>query len=171
MITIAVIEGFSEKSFNSYLSYLLDLLNIEHSLQSAEGVKGIELDYVIINSSKKNQKEINIKADYCFANMDNSLGGNINIYGNMVTYGFGVKNTVTVSSLEDNNEGFLYCLQRYLSFKCEGALDPQEIPISLKFHNDGELYAAMIAITIALLEGSSCRDIEKKLSKKLLVLT
>jgi hypothetical protein len=171
MRTIAVMEVFNEKSFNSYLSCLLDLLNIEHSLQSIEGMESIDLDYVILNSSKKEQKVIDLKADYCFANMDNRLEGNINIYGNMITYGFGAKNTVTVSSLEDNNEGFVYCLQRYLSCKLEGALEPQEIPISLKFENDGELYAATIAITIALLEGSNCKDIEKKLSKKLLALT
>lgn len=171
MRKIAVMEVFNEKSFNSYLSCLLDSLNIEHSLQSIEGKKNIDFDYVILNSSKKEQKEVHSKADYCFVNMDNSFEGNINIYGNMITYGFGAKNTVTVSSLEDNNEGFVYCLQRYLSFKLEGALEPQEIPISLKFENDEELYSAMIAITIALLEGSNCRDIEKNLSKKLLALT
>jgi hypothetical protein len=171
MKTIAVMEGFNEKSFNSYLSHLLDLLNIEHRFPNTDDIKSIGLDYVILNSSKKDVKEINIKADYCFANMDNSFESNINIYGNVITYGFGAKNTVTVSSFEDNNEGFVYCLQRYLKLKFEGTLEPQEIPISLKFENDGELYASIIAVTIALLEGSSCRDVEKRLSKKLLVLT
>jgi hypothetical protein len=170
MRTIAVMEGFNEKSFNSYLSYLLDLLDIEHNFQSVKGMKTIESDYAILNSSKKDVKELSVKSGYCFANMDNRFKGNINIYGSVITYGFGAKNTVTVSSLKDDNEGFVYCLQRYLSFKAHGDLEPQEIPISLKFENDGELYAAMIAITITLLEGSSGRDIEKRLSKKNLVL-
>lgn len=171
MITIAVIEGIKEKEFNNYLSYILDLLHVEHSIIHSKNLKNNNVNYGILNSSKKELKELTLSADNCLVNMDSSLGGSLNVYGNMITYGFGNKNTVTLSSLEKDNESFVYCLQRYLSLRLNKVLEPQEIPISLKFNNDTELYAAMAAVTIALLEGSSCSDIEKRLYKKYLILS
>jgi hypothetical protein len=171
MRTIAVMDGYNEENYINYLDHVLNLLQVEHSISNMVRLKNTQPDYVVLNSSNKEVKELNLKADYCFANMDNSFSGNINIFGNMITYGFGIKNTVTISSVEENNEGFVLCIQRYLSLGLEEALVPQEIPVSLKFNNDTELYAAMAAITIALLEGMSSSYIEKKLSKKVLILT
>ncbi|MCM0650632.1 hypothetical protein NBE98_19910 [Clostridium swellfunianum] len=170
MITLAVVEGFNEKSFKAYLSNVLDLLHIDHRFLSIENLKDKDLDYVILNKAKKSNNEINLRAGYCFVNMDAKLEGNINIYGNMITYGFGIKNTVTVSSVEDNGESFVYCLQRYLSERIGENIEPQEIPVYIKFYDDNELYAAMVAITISILEGKNITYLEKTLQKKLLVL-
>lgn len=170
MRAIAVMEGMNETGFNNYLSYVLDLLQINYRLLPIEDDENNQIDYAVLNSSKRlNTKSL--AAEYCFANMDSSLKENINIYGSIITYGFGIKNTVTLSSIEENNGGFVYCLQRYLGLKNEKILEPQEIPVALKYNDDTELYAAMVAITIGLLEGLDCIDIEKKLSKKLLILT
>ncbi len=171
MMTIAVIESLREKEFNAYVSYVLNLLHIKHSIVHIKGLKTNKFDYVILNSSRKELENLILSGDNCLINMDSGFVGDINIYGNMITYGFGNKNTVTVSSVKDNNEGFVYCLQRYLGLRLNKLLEPQEIPVSLKFKNDTELYAAISAVTIALLEGLSCCDIEKGLTKKVLLLT
>ena len=53
-----------------------------------------------------------IRGSYCLINMDKCYQNNITIYGNVIAYGFGSKNTVTVSSVEDEKTDFVYCLQR-----------------------------------------------------------
>jgi UDP-N-acetylmuramyl pentapeptide synthase len=171
MKTISVVEDFKEKDFNSYLSNVLNMLHVEHHLVHIKSLEEDKLDYLVLNSRKKHFKGLNLFSKFCLANMDNKLQGNINIHANMITYGVGSKNTVTVSSLQDNNEGFMYCLQRYLGVSSEKILEPQDIPVNIKFNSDVELYAAMAAVTIALCEGLSCSEIEDRLSKKLLVLT
>jgi hypothetical protein len=46
-----------------------------------------------------------------------------------------------------------------------------EIPVKLQFSSDAELYACITAITIALIEGISISEIERKLNKKVLILS
>jgi hypothetical protein len=100
--------------------------------------------------------------------MDNGFDKTINIYGNIITYGMGSRNTVTISS-QEYNTSFVYCLQRYISLSSGEVIEPQEIPVKTEFTNESEVYALMIAVTIALIEGIDSVEIEKKLYKKTLI--
>jgi hypothetical protein len=171
MRTILIIEENNESSFKNYLVNELGLLHIEYKILGIKDLNREHSDYMVLNSIKNKNKKLKLDTSYCIANMDSNLSKNIIIQGNVITYGLGSKNTVTVSSLEDNNMGYVYCLQRYLKLESGDTLEPQEIPTSLNISNDTELYASMVAITIALIEGIQSSDIEKKLSKKLLVST
>jgi hypothetical protein len=170
MINIAVLDGIDYRCFIDYMKHIFDALDIEYNFLNTSILNYSTLDYIILNSSLEH-KEMNLAAEYCFVNMDNKLSSNITLSGNMITYGFGGKNTVTVSSLDENNLEFVYCLQRYLSLNHGGVIEPQEIPLKLKFDSDTELYASMTAISIALIKGINISEIERKLNKKVLVLS
>lgn len=171
MKSLTVICGLKEEELKTYILGALESLGIYcEPIEYEEVNEGMEIDYVIINSNKK-LKVLNLKCNYCFINMDNSYKDNLNIYGNIITYGFGNKNTVTISSIEDNNLGFVYCLQRYLDLKGNAVLEPQDIPIHVEYYNHTHLYSLMIAVTIALIEGFKIEHIERNLSKKIIFLS
>jgi len=164
MKKIAIIGG--SKTFHSYLLKIFKLTDVEAKFFTKYAVKNEkQYDYVIFDSSS-NIKDVSINGSYCFINMDliDLKNNNINIYGNLITYGLGGKNTVTVSSMEDNNS-FVYCLQRDLNHNSLGILEPEEIPVNMAFNNEQEIYAAMVAVTISLIEGKdiSCLSKGRKL--------
>lgn len=168
MKKIAIIGD--SKPFHSYLLKIFKLTNVEAKFFTKYAVKNEkQYDYVIFDSTS-NIKDVLINGSYCFINMDliNFKNNNINIYGNLITYGLGGKNTVTVSSMEDNNS-FVYCLQRDVNHNAVGILEPEEIPINMAFSNDQEIYAAMVGITISLIEGKDIRHLSK--GRKLTVLS
>lgn len=170
MKTLTIIEGLNEEKLKAYLSDSLELLGIDCNFVAIDSIdESVYFDYIILNSSRKfNSMALNTR--YCFVNMDNHFNDNINIFGNMITYGFGIKNTVTISSLQDDNLGFVYCLQRYLSLDGIRAIEPQEIPIHIQFSNDIHLYALVITITIGLIEEIDSETIRKNLVKNVLSL-
>jgi len=168
MKKIAIIGD--SKTFHSYLLKIFKLTNVEAKFFTKYAVKNEkQYDYVIFHS-KSNIKDVLINGSYCFINMDliNFKNNNINIYGNLITYGLGGKNTVTVSSMEDNNS-FVYCLQRDLNHNALGIIEPEEIPVNTTFSNDEELYAAMVGITISLIERKDISCLSK--GRKLTVLS
>ena len=71
--------------------------------------------------------------------------------------------------LQIENEGFLYCIQRYLNINALGILGPEEIPIDVEFSMEEELYAYMVAITIALIEGNGSKFIAKNLVRRIMI--
>lgn len=166
MKTIAVADSLVQEKFKSYLSGIFSLLEIDCCLY--ELTRDEYLDYIIINSPT--YKSDQLSAEYCLVNMDNDYNKGMSLCGAMITYGFGNKNTITISSVGDSNQGFVFCLQRYLKLNSSYTLEPQEIPIHLQFDNDIELYAFMAAITIGLIEGKDSSLIQKKLNKKILTL-
>ena len=48
-------------------------------------------------------------------------------------------------------------------------LGPEEIPIDAEFSGERELYAYMVAITIALIEGMCGEHIAKKLNSRIMI--
>ena len=165
MKTIAIIG--SSKTFHSYLLKILRLTDVETKFITKYAVKNeSQYDYVVFNSSSS-IKDVLINGNYCFVNMDliNFRNNNINIYGNLITYGLGGKNTVTVSSMEDNSS-FVYCLQRDVTYNSLVIVEPEEIPVNMDFSSDEEIYAAMVGITISLIEQKdiSCLSKERKLT-------
>lgn len=171
MKSLAIMCGPKEDELKNYILEALEALEINYKFISLKELdESRYLDYAIINSSQK-LKASNLECSYCFINMDNNYKENLNIYGNIITYGLGSRNTVTLSSIENNNLGFVYCLQRYLDLEGGFVLEPQDIPFHVEYSNHTHLYSLMIAITIALIEGLNIDYIEKKLSKKVLFLS
>lgn len=121
-------------------------------------------DYIILND-KIHQSDKSLNCSYCLLNMDNFSDKSIhaNVYGNLITYGFGNKNTVTISSVESENTGFVYCLQRNLNNNSLGMCEAEEIPVNTTFQEEGELYSDMACITIGLIEGLGVEDLKEKL--------
>lgn len=171
MKKLTVMVDLNEEELRTYLLDSLNLLGIDYSFINFEDLEESNcFDYMVINNSLKH-KLTDINSTYCFINMDNNFNENMNIYGNLITYGIGRKNTVTISSFQENNLGFVYCLQRYLDLGCKGILEPQEVPLHVEFLSITHLYALMLAVTIGLIEGLKIEEIEKKLANKVLYLS
>lgn len=167
MKQIAILGG--NKKFNSYLAKILDTTGVQASFITRYMVtKQNVYDYIVFNRNC-NIKNVEINGSYCLVNMDliKRENSNVNIYGNIITYGLGNKNTVTVSSMENEDE-FVYCLQRDVNYNALGKLEAREIPVSLSFKCDDELYASIVGITISLIEEKSISRLTKV--KKLPVL-
>lgn len=147
---IAVIGG--NKKFIVFLEKLINLMKVNCRVIREEDIDVSRYyEYVVLQSEEPRCK-FKLNTSYYFINMDNSKAFGANIYGNIITYGFGIKNTVTVSSMDTENQSFVFCLQRYLNHNAFSMLQPEEIPVEIDFHDDNELYASMVGITVALLE-------------------
>ncbi|MCY6960378.1 hypothetical protein [Clostridium brassicae] len=168
MKTIAFIGEDKVRNFKSNVLEFVNSYSNDYKEVANEYVTSNKYaDYIVINSNSYSDIEV-LKCKYCLVNMDKSFQKELCIYGNLITYGFGNKSTITVSSIEDENEGFVYCLQRYINIDCSHNIEPQEIPISLKFEDEEELYCYMVAITILLIENvGDEKFLEKLLNKSL----
>lgn len=159
----ALIIG-GNKDFNFALKNTFKLLDFTTKKENfyLKKISGY-YDYVIVNDAA-HKTELNINCRYCFINMDKAKRANLQIYGSIITYGIGSKNTLTVSSLTDGYEGFVYCLQRYIKLNDQVSLEPQEIPVGICNKNEEELYARLVCISIRMIEGAGSKDIESKLN-------
>lgn len=148
MKAIEIIE--SSDDFKNHLINLLNLTNLQYSVLTNKSNEKIT-KYMILNSM--NEKHDILNGRYCFINMDliDGKSNDLKIHGYIITYGLGSKNTVTISSL-DYNSGFVYCLQRDIVQNGKKIIESQEIPINMVINDIDELYAAMIAITLGLME-------------------
>ncbi|MCI1944490.1 hypothetical protein [Clostridium luticellarii] len=140
----------SNDNFENHLMNLLELANLQYNfLKSKNGEK--EIKYVVLNSI--NERHDILDGHYCFINMDlmDKIDGSLNVQGyNIITYGLGSKNTVTISSL-DYSSGFVYCLQRDIVQNGHKIIGSQEIPVNMVIKDVDELYAVMIVITMGLM--------------------
>ncbi|MEW9095048.1 MAG: hypothetical protein AB2417_08175 [Clostridiaceae bacterium] len=137
--------------FINYIKREFNILNLDLEIDYKELNEKKTYDYIVVNNI--NEVDIcmdNCIGDYYLLNMDMKFD-NILFEGNLITYGLGNKNTITISSIAEDKSGFVYCIQRYIT----EYVIPQEIPINRKFKDNYELYAFMISITIALIEGIS----------------
>lgn len=170
MKTLAIVDKSAQEDFKSYLVSTLNLLDINCCFYNLDEVDGDKcFDFVVVNSPVN--RSLRLSASYCLINMDNEYDKSMNLYGRIITYGFGNKNTITISSIGDDKQGFVYCLQRYLKLNSSFTLGPQEIPIHMQLDNEIELYAFMAAITIGLIQGIDSALAQEKLNKKILTLT
>jgi hypothetical protein len=169
MRTIAIITQEEEQDFIFNLNNILSKMDMEYCLIKEEQILGDKyFDYVVLHSKPK-KVSISLNSSYSFINMDELQGDNVDVYGNVITFGFGRKNTVTISSASKENQEFLYCIQRYLNINALGMLGPEEILIDVEFSSEKELYAYMVGITIALIEGKDSKYIGEKLRGKIMV--
>lgn len=162
MNTVVILENSTE--FKNSINYFINKLNLNLNIIPCSLVKNNGVyNYIIVNNNLKTKAE-NLNCSYCLINFDNLSDKkmNTNIYGNIITYGFGNKNTVTISSMSNENSHLIYCLQRNLNNNSLGMLEPAEIPIHGEYHNENEIYAAMAVITISLIEGVDINYIRKK---------
>lgn len=157
MQSIAVIE--TNVQFKKYLIQFLNLMDLSYSIFTDDRVNE-KVNYVVLNSIDDGYKILDGK--YCFVNMDliQKKKNNIDISGCIITYGLGSKNTVTISSL-DYSSGFVYCLQRDIIYEGKRVIEAQEIPVDVKLGDIQELYAAVVAITMGLMEDKCIYDLIK----------
>lgn len=101
-----------------------------------ENFKNIMFETIAIFSSKetifkKNEMIANIikKAKYLIMNSDEKilLDEIKMISGNIITYGFNTKSTITTSSV--NEESILVCIQRTIKNRLEEVIESQEIEV------------------------------------------
>lgn len=169
MKRIALIEESSSKKFKSNVLEFMKLFkNNSRDIYLIQDDNISNTEYIVINSHV-DSSEGTINSKYCLANMDNLFDKDISVCGKLITYGFGSKNTITISSVEDDNEGFVYCIQRYIDIDSFHRIEPQEIPIQLKFEDEEELYSYMAAITILLIENVGDEKFFENLSEKLII--
>ena len=141
---------FKEKSETDNIFYLNE--------RNINNVKNIKFETVLIGKKIANNKEqireIAQKAKYLVLNTDEKENIKIfeNVNVNLITYGFNLKSTVTISSIEE--EFVMVCLQRgIISSKGEN-IDPQEIELKAK-----DVYTNMEeAILMLLYPNLYCND-------------
>ncbi len=106
-----------------------------------ENFKNITFETIAIFSSKetifkKEEMIANIikKAKYLIINSDEKilLHEIKMINGNIITYGFNTKSTITTSSV--NEESILICIQRMIKNRLEEVIEPQEIEVETHRH-------------------------------------
>ncbi|MCY6482793.1 hypothetical protein OW763_00275 [Clostridium aestuarii] len=162
MKKIAFVGKEQNKIFKAAVLKFISSRGIEYEDVSYDIIhKDVYADYVIVNSHI-NTLNSKINCRYCFINMDSIYQEKISINGNLITYGFGNKNTITISSVENENEGFVYCIQRFLVCSNSNIVEPQEIPIEVAFDTEEQLYSYMVAITISLIEKVDSKKIFNK---------
>lgn len=166
MNTVVILED--NPDFTRSISFLIDKLRlnleiIPYNLVKDNGV----YNYIIVNNNLKTKAE-NLNCSYFLVNVDNLSHKEMrtSVYGNIITYGYGNKNTVTVSSVGDEEGHLIYCLQRNLNNNSLGMLEPIEIPIQGQYHSDMEIYAVIALITISLIEGTDTDYLRKKIIEK-----
>ncbi|MBU5268263.1 hypothetical protein [Clostridium cochlearium] len=151
-------------SLENYLFQMLSKLNINVENIDFKNYSNEKIKYLIIDNVGK-IKFNKFYCNYCLVNMDEFKNNSLEIYGDLITVGFGNKNTVTLSSVEENNEGFVYCIQRKIINNKNKEIQPQEIPINKQFKNRTELYIFMYLFTIGLLENINIEKLKDILEK------
>jgi hypothetical protein len=164
MNEIAIIGG--NEKFIYFIKKVLAVMKVNCRVITEVDIESSKYYSYVVLQSKSYHYNLKLNTGYYFINMDNSLIEGSDIYGNIVTYGFGNKNTVTISSIDSENQSFVYCLQRYLNHNAFAMLQPEEIPVVIDFKNDDELYAAMVGITVAFLENGSIAETKLELINK-----
>lgn len=148
------------KNFVEHVYNMIKILNLNLDLSSENSITNSQ--YIVIDRDI-DFKCNSIECEYCFINMDLFKNKNIDIKGIVVTYGLGNKNTITLSSLEQESIGIVYCVQRYINTCNKNIIEPQEIPLNIYYRDESYLYAYMVIITIALIQGEHISNIEKKI--------
>lgn len=164
MNCMAVIGGNNE--FIDFIKKVFRIMQVNCEIIRDEDIDSSKYCEYIVLESGSNDSNFTLNTSYFFINMDNSKVEGSNIYGNIITYGFGNKNTVTVSSFDSEKQSFVYCLQRYINHNAFAMIQPEEIPVIIDFKNNNELYASMVGITVAFLEGVSINERKLELISK-----
>ncbi|MDS1004638.1 hypothetical protein P9J83_14195 [Clostridium sporogenes] len=149
-----------DRNFVKHIYNMIKILDLDLDCSEQNTIANSE--YIVINRDIVFECD-GIDCEYCFINMDLFKNKNVDIKGITITYGLGNKNTITLSSLEQENIGIVYCVQRYISMYNENIIEPQEIPLNIYYENESYLYAYMVIITIALIQGAKISNIESKI--------
>lgn len=155
MIFIGIITNLKSENCIKKIIKRNSFLNNYHIIfineDTIDNFKNVKFDTIIISRNFKNQetlRQLVSKAEYIvinedFGNKDEMLE---NINGNIVTYGFNSKATITMSSVTDDS--ILICIQRNINYK-GACIEQQEIKI-IKDENI-DVYDIMLLITMTLL--------------------
>ncbi|GEM_PF-1356370 len=149
---VTVIGEVKSSLFIHYLKKFLEVLKLRMVVVGEEiPVKDKIYQYLVINKYEQCYPQ-KLTSECCLLNMDYIQGSILHHSGIIVTYGFGSKNTITLSSMEEGNS-LVYCIQRFIELEQGTILAPQEIPVILNIPEKEELYAVMVSVTLALISG------------------
>ncbi|EJO5348707.1 hypothetical protein NRP93_002839 [Clostridium botulinum] len=149
-----------DENFVKHIHNMINILDLELDYSKENSL--LNSEYIVINEDS-NFHSNSINCEYCFINMDLFKNKNMDVNGVVITYGLGNKNTVTLSSLEQESIGIVYCIQRYIEIHKEKIIEPQEIPLDIYYKDESFLYAYMVIITVALIQGLNISSIESKI--------
>ncbi|MGE4282218.1 MAG: Mur ligase family protein [Clostridia bacterium] len=81
----------------------------------------------------------------------------------VITYGLSSKVTITASSIDQDlqSSSMNYCLQRIITTFDKRDIEPQEFPIKISSTTDKEIYAILVAVTIAIICGIDIQAISQ----------
>ncbi|MBC8060761.1 MAG: hypothetical protein H7Y18_08855 [Clostridiaceae bacterium] len=167
MVNIAILGEKDEMTFKLKLISIMKQLGLDYINLSSKLNRDL-YNYVILNSTVL-IKSKEVKCNHYLVNMDKVIQNKNLVEGNLITYGYGFKNTITISSFEKEGSGFVYCIQRFINVNSFRVLEPQEIPILVHIDNEDYLYMYMVAITIALIEGMDSKQVRNKLDNNNLI--
>jgi UDP-N-acetylmuramoyl-L-alanyl-D-glutamate--2,6-diaminopimelate ligase len=84
----------------------------------------------------------------------------------VVTYGLSPKATITASSIEEaSNLHFTCCIQRGITNRSGGEVDPMEFPVHIPNFEKADIHGALAAIGTGLIYGISSEDIIKAIKE------
>lgn len=131
-------EGYVKQTLHFNLDYENVIILKEENI---ENFKNITFETIAIFSNQastfeKKESLIKIakKAKYLIINADEPISSEFikELKGNVITYGFNTKSTVTASSVKEDS--VLICLQRTIQNRYQKEIEPQEILIPLSIH-------------------------------------
>lgn len=156
MNSVGVVGG--NKKFIGFLESLFCITKTDCRIITEKRIECSKYYDFIIFNHLSHKAEFSLDCSYILVNMDSFKECKSSIRGDVITYGFGSKNTVTLSSIESETGNLVYCVQRYIEKDSMPVLQPQEVPVAMNFDDEELLYALMAGLTIVMIE---CYDFEK----------
>lgn len=164
MSSVGIIGG--NKKFIEFLENLFCITKMDCHVITEKRIENKKYYDFIIFNHLSHKAEFSLNCSYVLVNMDSFNGCKASIRGDVITYGFGSKNTITLSSIESETGNLIYCIQRYINKKSMTALQPQEVPVTMNFDDDELLYALMSGLTIVMIKCYDCDEMKLKLNER-----
>lgn len=149
-------EGYIKQILNSSLQGINIIVLKEETI---ENFKNITFETIAIFSNHLPTKiealqKIIEKAKYLIINSDEEMPYDFikNAKGNVITYGFNAKSTVTASSVKEDS--MLICLQRNIQNYVSKIIEPQEILVNILSHKSSAS-SIMGIVSVLLIYGKT----------------
>lgn len=133
--------------------------------KSIENVKNIKFDVLVIHENidgllKSSKYLEDIVKRSCYVIINSDIKNNLllkNLSGNIITYGFNSKATITISSI--NEENTMLCIQRTIQGVNKEFIEEQEVNIEIERNNVNKLYNVLVIFTILRIYGKILKKI------------
>ena len=134
-----------------------EIINLNR--KSIENVKNIKFDVLVIHENidgllKSSKYLEDIVNRSCYVIINSDIKNNLllkSLSGNIITYGFNSKATITISSIKEENT--MLCIQRAMQGINKEIIEEQEINIEIEKNNVNKLYNVLVIFTILRIYG------------------